>query len=164
MDTTTHIFLPPAETPRGSYIIDVSPALVSISERVLEFAEKTDFKQAEDYHVTVLSRHLSPLIEAAKATGEVDDIIDEITEWEATFRNKFYLMAKRDEEGAIKESIIQMIDMPSVGEFFEKLAKEKIIDAPVPPTHITLFTKYNDDGIGIYSQDEFDDYLIREIY
>jgi hypothetical protein len=163
MDTTSHTLSPPNDHD-GYYSIDVSPALLTIPKRILEFADNTDFTQKNEFHITVMGGKIIPLIEGAKASGEFDELLDEVKEWIMTPQNKYYLMAKKDTDGNIKQSIIQRVDMPAIEEFYGKLAKETILDVESPPPHITLFTKYSENGIALYSQDDFDNYLIRQIY
>jgi hypothetical protein len=131
----------------GFYSIPLPPSLLSVPEKILAFVEKAEFDQKKEIE-------------------EINDVIGDITEWEITPLNKFYLMAKKGSDGSIKESVIQMVEFPAMEEFYSLLRRDKIIaqDSPTPPSHITLFTKFDDNGISINSQDDFDDYLIRQIY
>jgi len=165
MDTNP-ISLPSPLYDLGFYSIPLSPSLLSIPERILAFADKTEFKQKIEVHLTLISQKALDQTGAVGFIEEIDDVIGDITEWEMTPKNKFYLMAKKGSDGSIKESIIQMVHFPAMEEFYEMLRKEKIIaeNSPTPPPHITLFTKFDDNGISINSQDDFDDYIIRQIY
>jgi hypothetical protein len=150
----------------GFYSIPLPPSLLSVPEKILAFVEKAEFDQKKEIHLTLISQKALDQTGGIGFIEEINDVIGDITEWEITPLNKFYLMAKKGSDGSIKESVIQMVEFPAMEEFYSLLRRDKIIaqDSPTPPSHITLFTKFDDNGISINSQDDFDDYLIRQIY
>jgi hypothetical protein len=55
-----------------------------------------------------------------------------------------------------EESIIMRLEMGGMTEFYTKLKKLGLIhkDHPVPPPHVTLYTRNCDLGIGVHSETE----------
>lgn len=162
-DETIH--LPhPREDILGSFLIDVPMEAIEIPDRITNFAIAAGFKQKSEYHVTLIGAKNAVLVDELEAKDEMLDIIYDIDTWDITPTSRYIFLAKADpEEGTIKESIIQMVAAPAVEEFYEKLKETRILELPLPPAHITLFTRFSDLGIGVYSQDDFDEYYIRQL-
>jgi hypothetical protein len=55
------------------------------------------------------------------------------------------------------ETIIQMVEMPGLGDFFAALGKLVGAHLELPPTHVTLYTYHTEKGIGLPTQAVFEE-------
>lgn len=63
-----------------------------------------------------------------------------------------------------KESIIQMVDIPVMKEFYSKIYNELWIDmGEVPPAHITLYTYGDKNWIAINSEEDIEKFWVKKI-
>jgi hypothetical protein len=58
-----------------------------------------------------------------------------------------FRLAKKDE----RVSVVAMVTMPNLHEFYEMLRKKYTVDIPEQPAHITLYTLQPDAGIDLNS-------------
>jgi hypothetical protein len=136
---------------------------------------RVKFRPKDEVHITIVGKALAKEIsELAKRKPEIrskiQKVIDE-TDWSYKKINKFYHVSKdkekEDEEGKPRivhaESIIQMVEVPQIGEFFEKLESILGHEIEIPPTHVTLYTVGDHRGIGIPDRTAFTRYVEREV-
>lgn len=136
---------------------------------------RVKFQPKDEVHITVIGKALAKEIsELAKRMPEIRTTIrkaiDE-TDWSYKKINKFYHVSKEkekeDEEGNPRilhaESIIQMVEVPQIEKFFEKLASILGHKIEIPPTHVTLYTVGDHKGIGIPDNIAFTRYVEREV-
>lgn len=142
-------------------------------------AAENGFAEKDELHITVLGfkngdtikkllKKMSPEERDAKM-NEIRALVD-TTDWKFVPEDQQYHIAKeypKDKNAEVpdqRETYIQMIQLPAMKEFYDKLNAllgeklEKKLEPP--PPHITLFTKGTDekkakDGIGIISESEF---------
>lgn len=164
MNSNTIQLSSPEESLLGGFLINVPTSQVLVPEHIEEFAIAAGFIRKNEYHITLIGVDAAHLIDDLEAKDEMMDILYDLEDWNMTPTSKYLFLAKPDiEEGVVKESIIQIVDVPALNEFYEKLAATRVLELPLPPAHITLFTKNGDQGIGVYSQEDLDDYYIRQL-
>lgn len=136
---------------------------------------RVKFQPKDEVHITIIGKALAREIsELAKRKPEIrfkiQKAIDE-TDWSYKKINKFYHVSKdkekEDEEGNPRivhaESIIQMVEVPQVEKFIEKLESILGHKIEIPPTHVTLYTVGDHRGIGIPDSSAFTRYVEREV-
>ena len=67
-----------------------------------------------------------------------------------------HLLRQQINDGDVEESIIMLVRMNGMTEFYKRLMTLGLIpaDHPVPPAHVTLYTHNCDPGIGVHSDAE----------
>lgn len=63
-----------------------------------------------------------------------------------------YRLVKRDE----RVTVIRMVEVPGLSDFFSLLNSKFRMNVPIQPTHVTLYTLQPDKGIGILSREELE--------
>ncbi|MFA6437555.1 MAG: hypothetical protein WC242_00135 [Candidatus Paceibacterota bacterium] len=144
-----------------------------------ELANENGLEVKDKFHITVLGfKNGSEIKKVLKALPEEEkqSILLQIkslassTDWSFVLEPKRYHISKeyttpdpRDKSVELKErreSYIQMVHLPGMRIFYEKLNTILGTNLEAPPAHITLYTGGNDRekskmGIGINSQEEF---------
>jgi hypothetical protein len=70
-----------------------------------------------------------------------------------TFKpSKVFRLVERDE----RKTVVMMVEVPHLKEFFEMLSSKYDKRLPVQPTHITLYTLQHEAGIGILTTEELE--------
>ncbi|OGM96344.1 MAG: hypothetical protein A3B86_04360 [Candidatus Yanofskybacteria bacterium RIFCSPHIGHO2_02_FULL_38_22b] len=125
--------------------------------------ERKGFEKRKELHITVLGFKSGKRIrEALEKIPDKETIIEaligmaENTEWTFDVNPERFHISKNE-----RESIIQMVKLDGIDNFFDRLNGLLNTDIETPPPHITLYTKGVDErsgmsGIGINSQEEFE--------
>ncbi len=79
-----------------------------------------------------------------------------------SYSNDFRFI-KTIERGQNKESIINMVKIKNLNTFYQRLSKKFKIEISEPPTHVTLYTGKNQNGIGINSYNDLEKFTINFI-
>jgi hypothetical protein len=114
------------------------------------------FQPKEELHITILSRSAAETLKQRRE-GQPTDLdrvkqLIEDTDWSYRKRNEFY----RVEEVPGIESIVQMVDAPSLSAFFRELSQIAGQELEPPPAHVTLYTRGNPKGIGLSTRAIFE--------
>lgn len=156
---------------KGTLILQINEKDLDF-ERVQEDAGENNFRKKDEFHITVFGFRVGRAIKDAlqKNPGvEIESLIQS-TNWEVSLKPEYYYIAKyyanpcfekgRVKLGERRESMIQMVDIPSGVEFYDKLNTLLGTSFTLQPFHITLYTKGDDlktstIGIAIESAEEF---------
>ncbi len=135
---------------------DIKPGPVNFSGKV--------FIPKQEAHITVfgseLGTHLLGQFVASPETEHQLCQAFESTDWSYVQTGELRRLARVNTDLAdreiIEESIIMLIEMPGMAAFYSKLKTLGLIrpDHPLPPPHVTLYTRNCDLGIGIHSDSE----------
>jgi hypothetical protein len=146
----------------GFLVINVDMGAYGYSHEEVKYRGKT-LQPKDELHITILSK------EAADSVGRyLEEHPDEHkrirrlaeeTDW--TFHKTGELYYVQEEEGV--ETIIEMVDMPHLEGFFRKLSRMIDEDLEVPPVHVTLYMRGTDKGIGLATQEEFENLVVEEV-
>ncbi len=148
-----------------------------IPERIRVFAKQEGLFEKAKCHVSVVVEKSAVSMRSVISEVIKNEIIDLFNKlsFEYTLTDTFSLQEKKynraeldgrglqEEPEQIRRSIIQVVDMPDIAVFYEKVSElvGKKIEAPIP--HITLFAwsdyeAKKDRGIGISSKADFENY------
>ena len=163
---------------KNTLLLDLDKNSVDL-DATRELAEKNGFEQKGEFHITVLGfknggevkKALKALPEAERQNTilQIKSLVDS-TDWSFVFEpqrfhiSKEYVSPDPKNKGAElrerRESYIQMVNLPGMKIFYDKLNSILGTNLEVPPAHITLYTGGDDKekskmGIGINTQSEF---------
>jgi hypothetical protein len=153
----------PGLTSRNTLIIRVDKSDFGIGSTPIRYSGKR-FIPKQEAHITVLgstlgSQLLQQFVNNTFAEQQVRQAF-ESTDWCYTKTHDLRHLARKNPEltGADKteESIIMRLEMGGMEEFYTRLKSLGLInkDQPVPPPHVTLYTRNCDLGIGVHSESE----------
>jgi hypothetical protein len=115
------------------------------------------FQPKSELHITVISKDSANLLLNYMTSHPEDkDEIQElilVTDWSYHKLNKFYYV---EEEPGV-ETIIQMVDVPALTNFFKDLSKQVGQGFILPPTHVTLYTRGTEKGISLPNRELFEE-------
>lgn len=146
----------------GTFLLDVPLSLGEPSREVQVYANQVGFKRKTEYHVTVVGIDLAETIKELDKTNEVEQLI-EAQSWMVELTDIYAELAKDDEFGVHRQSIIRLVNLLELSEFTQKLEALVKFPVSVPPAHITLYTKNYDRGIGVYSDADLERLKVRDI-
>jgi hypothetical protein len=152
----------PALTAANTLIINVDKQDFGIQASPLEFAGRI-FIPKQETHITVFGSGLGiqlhqrfdqqPSLEHAVAQAF------ENTDWSYQKTNDLRHLVKTSGKSTCQqaeESIVMLLKVDGMSAFYDKLKSLELIpgDYPVPPPHVTLYTRNSEFGIGVHSEDE----------
>lgn len=116
----------------------------------------------DELHITILSR------EAAEQTANyisrdpqgnprVQELINQ-AQWGFRMLDRFYHV--REEQA---ETVIQIVEMPGLQDFFRKLSELIGQRISIPPVHVTLYMAGTEKGIGLPDQQVFEDLVQGQV-
>jgi hypothetical protein len=153
----------PGLTSCNTLIISVDRYDFGIKSSPVEYSGR-NFIPKREAHITVLGTdlgtHLHQLFTDNPLVEQQVKQAFESTDWCYTKTHDLRHLVRENNEltGADKteESIIMRLEMRGMAEFYTKLKKLGLIhkDHPVPPPHVTLYTRNCDLGIGVHSETE----------
>jgi hypothetical protein len=127
------------------------------------------FLPKSEFHITIIGRDLGQKIkEKISHDHEKKDLFLQYiseTDWCYEVTNDIYLFEKEKEvsgndqkkKSIHTESIVQMVKVPSLESFYQKIELMTGISIPPRPVHITLYTHGDPEGIGVNNQIEFNE-------
>lgn len=147
---------------------------IDVPSKLRTIALRSGFTPKQHLHVTIIGSETGDtIVRSARSQAQRDQFYKQILEllnrfdWTIEHQRKYYLIEKvvpeyKDEKGKpeYRKSIIEMINIPSLNLFYEKLNNKLNQNFPTPLAHITLFTTSTvptklQRGIGIYSKNHF---------
>jgi len=151
----------PGFSAENTVIINVDKDEFGIQSRPVEYAGKV-FMPKRETHVTVFGSTLgTALLQQILHNPEVEQQIRqafESTDWcyTKTTDLRHLIRQRSGQTAAAEESIIMLLDMEGMASFYQKLKALGLIDNehPLPPPHVTLYTRNSDTGIGVHSANE----------
>jgi hypothetical protein len=131
-----------------TFVLDVRD--MPDDESVRQYAEALGLSRKDEFHVTILGRatgetilaHISqwPEEKRQEASTQINQLVHG-TNWEIRFTDDFYFLEKTySDPPETRRSIIRMVGVSSVGEFYEALDRLLGLRLDRPVMHVTLFT------------------------
>ena len=153
----------PGLTSRNTLIIRVDKSDFDIKSTPIEYSGRTLIPKQEA-HITLLGSdlgtHLQQLFTDNPLVEQQVRQAFESTDWSYTKTHDLRHLVRENSEltgvDKTEESIIMRLEMGGMAEFYTQLKKLGLIhkDHPVPPPHVTLYTRNCDPGIGVHSESE----------
>lgn len=145
-------------------VLDIKNGLFDL-RRFEKLAKEKKLSEKEELHITIIGRETGEAIknkfentqEYEVLRGKIKKLIEEES-WDFSISKTAYLLTKIYEDGEKRSSIIQMIELPGLKDFYRKL--KRFLDLGITLPHVTLFTASSKKenmlrGIGIYSEKQF---------
>lgn len=120
------------------------------------------FEPKDELHVTVIGKQAGALlrerVEQDPATGVLIRQGFEAIDWQYVPAGPVHVLSRpakesesREQGMAREKTIIFRINMPGMAQFYDALKSRDLIttDTPVPPPHITLYTRNCPGGMGL---------------
>ncbi len=128
----------------------------------LQFKDQT-FQAKDELHITILSQGAAEKVHNTinnlpARLRQIRELVQE-TDWSYRKFQRFYHV--QDEQG--NESIIQMVEVPELQQFFTDLNQAAGKQLEPPPTHVTLYVHGDQKGISLATQDIFNERVMGEI-
>ena len=122
-----------------------------------------------EFHCTIIGRETGEHIRTVLAVLSKEEQKNKILEiknlcekysWKCTFLQEYYVVSKEYTQEDKRESIVQMVELFDIKNFYFDLNSALGTDFKVPLPHITLDTKSSQEdknlrGVGIYSEEQF---------
>ncbi len=112
-----------------------------------------------EFHITLIcAKRIAAIINAEKIEELEADIVKEFIDYASkkpllNYKpSKVFKFVERDE----KKTLIIMVEVPGLEQFFKLLSKKYKKDLPLQPTHVTLYTLQPNIGIGILSIEQLE--------
>jgi hypothetical protein len=116
----------------------------------------TVLEPKDELHITVISQdgaqRLANFMQENQAGKEKVKSLIEGTDWSFRKQDRFFWI--QEEEGV--ETIIQMVEVPGMADFFRSLSQITGLGLEPPPAHVTLFMRGTEKGIGLPEKDVFE--------
>jgi hypothetical protein len=142
---------------KGNVLIDLESELFCLAKSPI-LVQGEHFTPKDELHVTLMgSEHgliLQDKIQHDQTIGKLLEKTFEEIDWSYKQTGPVHILS-RSEEGVVERSVIMLIEMPGVTTFYDQLKAIGLIDleAPVPPPHVTMYTKNCPLGIGVPSDE-----------
>jgi hypothetical protein len=161
------MFLPqlkwPGLTGENTLIITVDKQDFAIKPKPLQYDGRI-FVPKQETHITVWGSELGTklrqqFIQHPELEKDLHNAF-ESTDWSYQKTSDLRLLARKKaipgKDDITEETIIMLIKMEGMAVFYSKLKDLGLIrkDHPVPPPHVTLYTRNIDRGIGVGSESE----------
>ena len=149
----------------GTVIIPLNPDTFCVAKYDVTVLDKI-FKPKQEIHVTLIGKQLGALILAKMIVDhtieeKLKTIFDGI-DWSYRPINPGHLLERTKGEVAQK-SIILLLEMPGVDEYYDRLKSQGLIESEVltPPPHVTLYTHNCLRGIGVKNNDDLNRLAVK---
>jgi hypothetical protein len=121
------------------------------------------FEAKDEVHITILSRDAAEAVRqhlerSPQDEDQVQRLVDE-SNWDYRKLDSFYHIQEEPEV----ETIVQMVEVPGAGTFFKQMGQLVGQELELPPTHVTLYMRGTEKGIGIPTQAEFERLAQKQI-
>lgn len=131
--------------------------------KTLVIYEGEVYQPKDELHITVLSqgaaKKVQEYLDANPGTrGKVEELIRR-TEWSYEKIPRFYHVRKNSNEN----SLIQLVRVPGLPAFYAELSDLVGKQLEQPPTHVTIYTRGNPEGIGLPNHEVFEALVTRRI-
>jgi hypothetical protein len=152
---------------RGRLLLGVPAVSIDIPPVVESYAQYAGFKPKDEYHATVIGKRTQEWLLAEGVLDEAVELLENVPQWNIVSLGDILLLRNIETvdngEQVVEESIIQLVTLPGLDAFYNQLRAATDLDIPTPPAHITLFTKNADRGIGLYSNTQLTDYIVKKL-
>lgn len=116
------------------------------------------FTAKDELHVTLIGNKVGSMLQAQiRQDPEVSQVLEKIFEdidWSFEKTGPVHILSRR-KKGTRQMSIILLLDMPGMSIFYQQLKSLGLVPGktPLPPAHVTLYTKNCSLGIGVPSDE-----------
>lgn len=150
----------PGLGPLNTLVISVDRHGFGIGQEPVNYAGK-QFQPKQEAHITVLGSTLGSRLSQqfdhdSGIELKVRQAFEDIDWHYKKTSDLHHLVRQQTSDSDVEESIIMMIRMDGMTVFYQYLMALGLISAdyPVPPAHVTLYTRNCDRGIGVHSDAE----------
>ncbi len=143
--------------------------LIRLDKRKFGFADDgftfndQTYQPKKELHITILSQDAAGQVQKAlgkmPARGRQLRELVQAADWSYRKFQRFYHV--KDEQG--NQSIIQMVEVSGLRQFFDDLNQIVQSQLKPPPTHVTLYVHGDEEGIALPDQQTFNDRVTGEI-
>ena len=168
-----------AKTSLNEYYASILPInTIDIPDNVLQVIEELGLKLKDEFHVTLIGFGIWKVIKEQEesAIGQIESFIAS-QDFNITLKPKYSLLQEHCDEklndGAIipqhiRKTIIQDVEIPELPNLYIHLNQLLNSRFETPYLHITLASRsdyrpYMQRGIGLYSKQDYDTYLVKVI-
>ena len=143
----------PGFNKKGTVIISLSRESFCIAENAIELYGDT-FTPKDELHVTLVGTGLGSIILGKiiqnKTINKLLEKEFEEIDWSYSQTGPVHILSRKKEK-IVQKSIIMLLEMHGVIEFYDRLKMLGLIgiDTPVSPPHITMYTHNCPLGIGV---------------
>lgn len=145
----------------GFLLLRLSKDDVGLGDEPVTYLGKT-FSAKDEVHITIFGSRLGEeLATAMDADPSLHPRLQATiaqTAWHYELHDEWYHVADGEEE-----TIIRMAGVPPLADFYRQIADLAGVVIPARPTHITLYTYNNHEGIGIATEEEFRERVVGEL-
>lgn len=139
----------------GFVVVQLNKAEYSYHETPVHYQGRV-FDPKPELHITIVSADAAETVRSfierkPDDAVHVQEIVDE-TSWVFRELDSFYHVVEAPEV----ETIIQMVEVPHMADFFSRLSGLVGKGFILPPTHVTLYMRGTEKGIGLPTQTVFD--------
>lgn len=154
--------------------VELSNCIAEVSEEAFELG----LQLKEEFHITVIGFRVGKQIKEMYATLQIENRIAiengirtfaNSINWEFTpgGQRALYIEKKyKNKQGGfdLRKSIIHLLEMPAVQDFYKELNDVFGTTFDIPPPHVTLFVGEDGQGIGIDSEKVLRELSPKEIF
>jgi 2'-5' RNA ligase len=135
-------------------------------KKVENYARTENLLKRDEIHITLIGFPTGRMIPESKF-GEIKKMAGEI-EWNFKSKVEFMFLSKKYPSSEVRCSIVEMVELTGLEEFYEKFNQLLGINISVPIPHITLYTNSSFDenkmqGIGFTTKEDLERMKVRRI-
>jgi hypothetical protein len=121
------------------------------------------FEPKDELHITILSQQAAEQVNAHfkknRRDGQAVEELIQKTDWSFKKQERLYHIREDDET----ETIVQMVEVVGLEDFLTSLGNILEAQLDPPPTHLTLYMRGTDIGIGLPTNKSLTDKLQTEV-
>ena len=142
-------------TDTGYLVVNIDKTSYAFLDRPVRW-ENRIFQPKSELHITIISLDAEKVLRGTAQNAEMlarlQDLVSN-TGWRFRKLNAFYHIV----ETPGVETLIQMVELPALPDFFTELSR--LLGEPfhLPPTHVTLYTIGTEKGIGLPTRAVFEE-------
>ena len=143
----------PGFNAKGTVIIELEAETFCIAKNTINVLGKS-FIAKDEFHVTLIGTQAGLIIlDKIKYNKAINKLLEktfESIDWSFKQAGSVNILSRKKGR-ALQKSIIMLLEMPGVAEFYRQLRTAGLFgpETPVPPAHVTLFTYNCPLGIGV---------------
>lgn len=143
----------PGFNEKGTVIIELEAEIFCIAKNTINVLGKS-FIAKDEFHVTLIGTQAGLIIlDKIKYNKAINKLLEktfESIDWSFKQTGSVNILSRKKGR-TVQKSIIMLLEMPGVAEFYRQLRTSGLFgpETPVPPAHVTLFTHNCPLGIGV---------------
>lgn len=157
----------PGVNENGTVLIDLSAESFCLARHDIEVLGEM-FTPKDELHVTLISGEIGLRFQQQiKQDKTIDSLLAKTFEeidWSYEQKGPVHILSRKN-ESIIQKSVIMLVEMRGVTEFYDQLKALGLIETttPVPPAHVTMYTHNCPLGIGVPDQKMLDILTIKKL-